>query len=259
VCAFTYSVMLKGTKAIKTNLTYMLPMMIAMSLINPVFNHKGVTTISYLPSGNPLTLESIYYGFAAAIMIASVICWFSCYNEVMGSDKFIYLFGKIIPSLSLIISMTLRFVPRFTAQLKVVNNAQKGMGRDVSRGGIIKRAKHGLDIVSIMITWSLDNAIETADSMKSRGYGLPKRTAFSIFTFDKRDKGALYFIMLSGIYTLIGSMMGGMYFRYFPSIKGADFSVFGVSVFISYLLLCVCPVIIEIWEAVRWRTLRSKI
>lgn len=259
VCAFTYSAMLKGTKAIKTNLTYMLPMMIAMSLINPVFNHEGVTTISYLPSGNPLTLESIYYGFAAAIMIASVICWFSCYNEVMGSDKFIYLFGKIIPSLSLIISMTLRFVPRFTAQLKVVNNAQKGMGRDASRGSIIKRAKHGLDIVSIMITWSLDNAIETADSMKSRGYGLPKRTAFSIFTFDKRDKGALSFIMLSGIYTLIGSMMGGMYFRYFPSIKGADFSVFGISVFISYLLLCMCPVIIEICEAVRWRTLRSKI
>ncbi len=259
VCAFTYSAMLKGTKAIKTNLTYMLPMMIAMALINPVFNHGGATIISYLPSGNPLTLESIYYGFAAAIMIASVICWFSCYNEVMGSDKFIYLFGKIIPSLSLIISMTLRFVPRFAAQLKVVNNAQKAMGRDMSRGSIIKRAKHGLDIVSIMITWSLDNAIETADSMKSRGYGLPKRTAFSIFTFDKRDKGALSFIMLSGIYTLIGSMMGGMYFRYFPSIKGADFSVFGISVFVSYLLLCVCPVIIEICEAVRWRALRSKI
>ena len=155
--------------------------------------------------------------------------------------------------------MTLRFVPRFATQLKVVNNAQKGMGRDVSRGSIIKRAKHGLDIVSIMITWSLDNAIETADSMKSRGYGLAGRTAFSIFTFDKRDKGALAFIMLSGIYTLIGNMMGGMDFRYFPSIKGADFSVFGISVFVSYLLLCMCPVIIEIWEAARWRALRSKI
>ena len=117
---FTYSVMLKGRKAIKTNLIYMLPMLLLMALINPAFNHEGVTIIEYLPSGNPLTLESIIYGLCAAIMIVSVICHFSCYNEVMTSDKFIYLFGKIIPAMSLIISMTLRFVPKFASQLKVV-------------------------------------------------------------------------------------------------------------------------------------------
>ena len=77
----------------------MLPMLVAMALINPAFNHEGVTIIDYLPSGNPLTLESIIYGLCAAIMIVSVICHFSCYNEVMTSDKFIYLFGKIIPAI----------------------------------------------------------------------------------------------------------------------------------------------------------------
>ncbi len=256
---FTYSVMLKGKKAIKTNLIYMLPMIVAMALINPAFNHEGVTIIDYLPSGNPLTLESIVYGLSAATMIVSVICHFSCYNEVMTSDKFIYLFGKIIPAMSLIISMTLRFVPKFSAQLKVVANAQRCMGRDVSNGSIIKRAKNGLNILSIMTTWSLENAIETADSMKSRGYGVPGRTAFSIFTFDKRDKKALCLIFLLGIYTLVGNLMGGMYFRFFPSMKMAEVSVFGISVFVAYLLLCVCPIIIEIWEVRKWKALRSKI
>ena len=216
---FTYSVMLKGRKALKTNLIYMIPTLIFASLINPAFNHEGVTIIEYLPSGNPLTLESVVYGLAAAMMIVSVICWFSCYTEIMTSDKFIYLFGRIIPSLSLIISMTLRFVPRFSAQLKVVANAQRCMGRDVSNGSIIKRAKHGLSILSIMTTWALENAIDTADSMKSRGYGHPGRTAFSIFNFDKRDRKAFLYIMVFGIYTLIGSLSGGMYFRYFPSIR----------------------------------------
>ncbi len=256
---FTYSVMLKGRKAIKTNLIYMLPMLLMMAIINPVFNHEGVTIIEYLPSGNPLTLESIVYGLCTAIMIVSVICHFSCYNEVMTSDKFIYLFGKIIPAMSLIISMTLRFVPKFTAQLKVVTHAQRCMGRDVANGSIIRRAKNGLNILSIMTTWSLENAIETADSMKSRGYGNPGRTAFSVFTFDKRDRKALVCILFLGIYTLAGNLMGEMYFSFFPSIKNAEISPFGISVFLAYLLLCICPIIIEIWEVRKWKALRSKI
>ena len=256
---FTYSVMLKGRKALKTNLIYMIPTLIFASFINPAFNHEGVTIIEYLPSGNPLTLESVVYGLAAAMMIVSVICWFSCYTEIMTSDKFIYLFGGIIPSLSLIISMTLRFVPRFSAQLKVVANAQRCMGRDVSNGSIIKRAKHGLSILSIMTTWALENAIDTADSMKSRGYGHPGRTAFSIFNFDKRDRKAFLYIMVFGIYTLIGSLSGGMYFRYFPSIRANDVSVFRLSVFVAYGALCMCPILIEIWEVRKWKAIESKI
>ncbi len=258
-CGFTYSVMLKGKKAIKINLIYMIPMVVAMALINPLFNHEGVTVIGYLPSGNPLTLESIIYGVCAAVMIASVICHFSCYNEVMTSDKFIYLFGKIIPAISLVFSMTLRFVPRFAAQLKVVTNAQKCMGRDVSGGSIIKRAKNGLNILSVMTTWALENSIETADSMKARGYGLPGRSSFSIFTFDKRDRKALICILLLGVYTFVGNLMGEIDFNFFPSVQWADVSVFGISVFLSYLLLCICPIIIELWEVRKWKALRSKI
>ena len=258
-CGFTYSVMLKGLKMIKTNLLYILPMMILAAVINPLFNHDGATILAYFKSGNPLTVESVIYGLCAALMIASVICHFSCYNAVLTSDKFIYLFGRIIPSLSLIISMTLRFVPRFAAQLKVVANAQKCMGRDISSGNIINRAKNGLNILSVMATWSLENAVETADSMKSRGYGIAGRTAFSIFSFDKRDVAALICILVFGIYTFIGNLFGGMYFRFFPSIKTVPLSIFSVSVFAAYLLLCLCPIIIEIREVIRWKALRSKI
>jgi len=259
VCAFSYSVLLKGKKAIRTNLSYMLPMMLATAIINPAFNHAGVTILTYLPGGNPLTLESIYYGFAAATMLVSVICWFSCWNEVMTSDKFIYLFGRIIPSLSLILSMTFRFVPKFSAQLKVVTNAQRCMGRDIASGGILHRAKCGIQILSIMITWSLENAIETADSMKSRGYGIPGRTAFSIFTFDKRDQKALLVILLLGCYILCGKLLGAMEFLYFPKIQTHEPSVFGISLFFAYLILCIYPVIIEIREVRKWNAIKSKI
>lgn len=258
VCSFTYSVMLKGKKQVKTNLIYMLPMLLMMALINPAFNHEGVTIIEYLPSGNPLTLESVIYGICAATMLISVICYFSCYNEVMTSDKFIYLFGKIIPSLSLVFSMTLRFVPKFAMQLKVMINAQRCMGCDVSNGSIIKRAKNGLKILSIMTTWALENAVETADSMKSRGYGIPGRTAYSIYTFDKRDAKALVCILFLGIYTFAGNLMGAMHFSYFPWIKADAVSLLSISTFLTYLLLCMCPIIIEIREVRRWKALKSK-
>ncbi len=259
VCGFIYSGILKGKKALKTSAVYMLMLMLAAALINPAFNHEGVTIIEYLPSGNPLTLESIIYGFSAAVMLVSVISWFSCYNEVMTSDKFIYLFGKIIPSLSLILSMTLRFVPKFSAQLKVVANAQKCLGRDVSDGSLVKRAKYGLSVLSIMLTWALENSVETADSMKSRGYGIPGRTAFSIFTFDKRDMSALICIVFLVIYVLAGSMSGEIAYRYFPTMKGAGVTLFGMSVFAAYTGLCMLPVIIELWEVRKWKSIKSKI
>ncbi len=254
----TYSVMLKGKKAIKTNLIYLLPIIFLMGVINPLFNHEGVTILGYFQNGNPLTLESIIYGFCAATMIVCVICHFSCYNEIMTSDKFIYLFGKIIPAMSLIISMTLRFVPKFYAQLKVVKNSQRCMGRDVSNGKIINRVKNGLNILSIMTTWAFENAIETADSMKSRGYGIPGRTAFSIYKFDNRDKKALTSIIFLGTYIFVGNLMGAMSFYYFPFIKSADISIYGVSVFIAYLFLCLFPVILDIWEVKKWKALMLK-
>ena len=83
--------------------------------------------------------------------------------------------------------MALRFVPRFLNQLGVIRNGQKAMGRDVSEGRLLDRIKYGLQMLSILVTWSLENAIETSDSMRSRGYGLRGRTAFSVYRFTKRD------------------------------------------------------------------------
>ncbi len=258
VCAFAYSAMQKGGSLAKRSLIYILPMLGIMALLNPVFNHKGATILGYLPSGNPLTMESIIYGFAAAVMLISIICWFSCFSEVMTSDKIVYLFGRVLPSVSLVFSMTLRFVPKFTAQLKAIVNVQKCLGRDMTGGSIVKRAKCGLSALSAATTWALENAVDTADSMKSRGYGLSGRTAFSIFRFDSRDKALFIAVMLLGIYVLFGSLNGVVHFSYFPYLSGAEPSLYGLSVFAAYTALCLCPVIIELWEVRRWKITESK-
>lgn len=258
LCSVMYSIILNGKKTLKF-IAMLLPLMLISALINPAFNHEGVTVIAYLPSGNPLTLESILYGIVAASMVATVICWFSCFNKIMTSDKFIYLFGRIIPSLSLILSMTFRFVPKFKEQVQEVSNAQKSMGRDTSEGSVFARVKNSIRILSAVITWSLENAVDTSDSMKSRGYGLTGRTAYSNYVFDKRDVTALIYLAVMITYFLIGVLLGKINYRYFPSMRGTDMSFYSTSIFISYIMICIMPIIIEIWEELKWRKLKSKI
>lgn len=256
-CAFTYSVYLNGRKAIRFNLIFMLPLLIITALLSPLFSHQGGTILTYLPDGNPLTLESIMYGIAAAVMLITVISWFSCFNSIMTSDKFIYLFGRIIPALSLILSMALRLVPRFKAQIKVISDAQKCVGRSVTNGNILQKARHGIRILSIMVTWALENAIETADSMKSRGYGLPGRTAFSIFRFDRRDGYAAVFILVCAAVVIAGVATGTYYFRYYPTIKG-EWGGATFIVFAAYIALGAFPIILNIKESLVWRRIESK-
>ena len=256
--AIAYSIQLSGKKAVRFSLAYMLPMTLMAAVINPAFNHEGATILTYLPTGNPLTLESIVYGVAAAAMLAAVVSWFNCYTAVMTSDKFIYLFGRVIPALSLVLSMTLRFVPKFKAQLHVVSEAQRCVGRDVSNGGTLQRVKNAITILSIMVTWSLENAIETADSMKSRGYGLPGRTAFSIYRFDDRDRALLLWLSFCGFYILCGWAAGGLGWRYYPTITGTDFGPFQISFHLVYLALCVTPVVLNKLEDRKWNHLRAK-
>lgn len=257
--AFAYSVKLGGKKSAVFELLCILPIIIASALLNPMFNHEGITILAYLPSGNPLTAESIFCGLGTALMLACVICLFSCFNRIMTSDKFMYLFGKLVPSLSLLLSMTLRFVPRFIERAKEISVSQDCIGRGIHDGGIIKRTKNALRQFSILITWSMENAIETADSMKSRGFGTGKRTAFSNFKFEKRDIYAVSAIFLIVAYILLGVKNDVFAFRYFPNIEIAEISPYSLSVFIAYMILFCMPIILEITEEIRWKKSESKI
>ena len=253
LCAAAFSIRLSGKSTLRPQLKFLLPTVLAVALINPAFSHAGVTILAYLPSGNPLTLESIVYGTAAAVMLAAVILWFSCFNVVMTTDKFVYLFGRVIPSMSLVLSMAFRFVPRFAAQFREVSEAQRCIGRDLSEGSAVERLKKAASIVSIMVTWSLENAAQTADSMKSRGYGLSGRTAFSVYRLDGRDKALLVWLLLCGFYIVCGWAAGGIEFQYYPMMEGTQLGVFQLSFMLAYLLLCLTPIVLDAVEDIKWK------
>ncbi len=253
-CSVAYLLWLRGGRGVRFTLLYMLPLMLLTAVINPLFNHRGVTILAYFSDGNPLTLESMLYGLGAAARLVAVVCWFSCYSEVMSSDKFVYLFGRLIPALSLLLSMTLRFVPRFNAQMKTVGEAQDGAGPR-RKGKLLPRLRRAVTVFSITVTWSLENAIETADSMRGRGYGLPGRTAYSIYRFDGRDRGLLGWFACGAAFIAAGALAGGTAWQFFPKTKGAPLNALTLLFPLCFAALCLTPIGLDAAAARKWKRL----
>ena len=94
IAALSYSFILNGVKkTMKQSFLFTLPGLLIVALLNPMFNHYGVTMLYYIESsGNWVTLEALVYGVVLGAVMFVVIQWFSCYNQIMTSDKFVYLF-----------------------------------------------------------------------------------------------------------------------------------------------------------------------
>lgn len=253
VGSISYLLILRGFSGVKGLLFGSFITFLLITLLNPLFNHQGVTILTYFRNGNPLTLESMIYGLSAGLLFISVILWFACHNEVMTSDRLMYLFGKMAPALSLVFSMSLRFVPLYKRRIKEIAFARAGIGRDASQGGLWRRIKEGLAIFSIFITWALESSIETADSMKARGYGLPGRTAFSLFRFHKRDLGMLLFIL--GVDGLLFYCFSTRVFKmvFYPAIKIAKFRFETGLGLVLFFILSMVPTGVCLWEEWKWK------
>ncbi|MDR3544023.1 MAG: energy-coupling factor transporter transmembrane component T [Desulfosporosinus sp.] len=252
ISALSFSLMLNGRRGLKLSLLFYLPMFLIIAISNPLFNHRGNTTLFFFMD-NPITLEAMLYGLCSAASLIAILAWFSCYNKVITADKFLYLFAKFIPAAALLITMTIRMISKLKYQLKTIANAQHTIGLDQSRGNLSERVKNGMRVISILLSWSMEEAIETADSMKARGYGLKNRTTFSLFKFDKRDGLVLGVIsVLAGI-CFAGYVLGYGTMQFYPSIRPLNFSTQAIVLYLVFAGLAFSPVIIEVRESYKWR------
>lgn len=234
------------------------PLFFLMAIINPLISHNGELVLFYL-NGNAVTVEAIVYGVAIAMMLVAVMLWFSCYNEVMTSDKFLYLFSKISPALALTVSISMRLVPRFTHQLGQIARAQKTIGMDYRTGSLTHRIKCIARILSVLITWALDNAIDTADSMKARGYGIGRRSTFSIFVLEGRDVRMLAVMGVLVAMNIVAGLYGATTFYFYPTFSSVQLDMLSVGFYCSYFVLLAIPLVVEARESLKWRSLKSSV
>ena len=277
ISSMAYYLKLSGKVGRKTVFRFLLPMLLFVILINSFFNHYGVTTLFVLPSGNNFTFEALVMGFVSGITVVSVIQWFFCYNEVVTEDKFMHIFGRILPKGALVVSMILRFVPLYRRRYKEISQARKYMGQNESNNFIVKM-KNTFKNIGILVSWSFENAIETADSMKARGYGLKGRTYYSRFQWHTGDMLAIIPLTLFDALIISGLVSDSAYCIYNPYViinppseSGTTyiinelnltinpFTILSIISLIAFTLLCFLPLIIDLKEDIKWHRLQSKI
>ena len=254
--AVAFFIMRNGLSHGKTHIFFWILFLI-LALANPLISHNGKTVL-FVMNHNPVTLEAVLYGLNSAAMIISVLYWMRSFTQIMTSEKLLYITGTLSPKLSLVMSMALRFVPMFSRQSEKINSTQTAMGL-YKDDNIIDDIKGRSRVFSVMVTWALENGIITADSMEARGFGTGRRTQMSRFRFRASD--IVFLLITLGLLAVTATAVGNnsLSFEFYPSISIKTPDISGVLGLITYCVMILMPMILELVVNLRWKFLRSAI
>lgn len=247
----------KGSRAVPM-LLGMIPLFLILTAVNPLFNHYGKRVL-FTIFGRPYTLEALLYGMVIAGMLVGALLWFSCYSAVMTTDKFTWLFGNLIPALSLILVMVLRLIPAYRRKAAQISGARHCIGKSPGATDHWKeKTVYGIATLSALTTWALEGAIVTADSMRSRGYGTAKRTSFQTYSLCTGEAGmAALGLVLFGV-TLWGAALGWTKASFTPVLEITSITGIRALGFFAYALCLLIPTLVNLREELKWKFLRSR-
>ncbi|NOU83442.1 energy-coupling factor transporter transmembrane protein EcfT [Paenibacillus sp. LMG 31459] len=240
-------------KALLRGLPFMLLMGGSVAVLNPLFSHRGAHILFYWLD-QPITLEAVLYGLIMMTVLLTIFIWFISYNYTVTTDKFMYLFAAAAPRTALLTLMALRFVPLFQRRLRQITLIQRLRGVDVRTGSLRKRMQDGMTLLKVLLTWSLEEALQTGDSMTARGYGVAKRSTYSIYKPDRQDKLILLVLTLSGMIALFFWLQGYGTLEIYPRMKSMDFGWQDAVMYGSFCLFVLLPAGLEGKEKWLWRS-----
>lgn len=229
-----------------------IPFILIISIFNPLFVHKGYTILFYL-NNNPVTLEAFAYGIINSIKIVTTIIWFKNYSIIISSEKIVYIFGKIVPSMAIIISIVSRLIPVLKYRLNLITVYKKNTGLVPYKLNYIEKIKFGCNSISILITWALESSIQTIYSMNARGFGFKNRTSFSIYKFLKKDFIYIFIVLILSIILITVNISGILQFNFYPFIDSLVISINSIILFVLYTILLFLPVIFNFKRILKWK------
>ena len=274
---------------LKNILKFFIPLTVMIMILNPVFNKTGVHRI-FIWNNFFVTYEAIAYGILMSLTLFIVILVCSSYNKSVSYQEMLYIFSKKLPIISMILIMALRFIPLLNSramEVKKLNNLKSNGINDeedftdsqVSLDEfdsnintdydskfvnkvksnkrivpIIREAKTLGKIMGITVSWSLEESMFTAKSMKARGYNSTKRTSYLSYKFGNADYAFLVIIAVTVSVIIFGLINGVGIISIYPSI---DFSFTDLPFNVYYLafIIFLLPLIyLEIKERILWKS-----
>ncbi len=227
---------------------------ILISIINQLFTANGSTVIFSLFDRH-FTLEALVYGMCAAGTFCAALQWLACFGAMFTDEKFMSLFSRLSPALTLLFSMVLKLIPELSGKLNRIKEDRRRIGR-IDAESVIDKVGASTEILSVTVGWAMESAADTAASMKARGYGCGKRTSFARYHFHTRDFLLLAFILLADALIVAALIKGKASAVFYPSIIMAPVSRITLAV---YAMLLFLPTIIYVSESLKWHISISKI
>ena len=107
---------------------------------------------------------------------------------------------------------------------------------------LIEKARNVGNIMGVTVSWSLEEAMFTAKSMKARGYNATQRSSYLSFHLKKADYCFIAFLIIVLAILVVGLTQGYGYINVYPSL---DFSFHDLPLNIYYLafVLLLMPLI----------------
>ena len=204
---------LKGVRAFFRAWALYLPLLFVLAAVNPFFSKKGLTLLFYV-GGTPYTLEALCYGFSAGMALVAAMQWFSALRLALPAGRFLALFSKIAPVTASMVSMVFRFLPETLQKSRAILDAKRSLG--AKEGGL--RGAAGFS--AALAAWSLEDSVETADSMRARGYGQGRRTSAHDLSLTLRDGAELLLLALLFACGVACAVRAGA-FRFYPRLRFA--------------------------------------
>ena len=129
----------------------------------------------------------------------------------------------------------------------------------MAQGNLPRRIHNFLHIQSIVVTWALENLVSTSDSMRSRGYSLKGRTAFSIYRFDNRDRSFVITLFFCFAVLLAGVLLDQTHILYDPEIVWNRITPPSFAFYGAYAFLCLLPLALQRMGEYRFKRLTAAV
>ncbi|WP_188725144.1 energy-coupling factor transporter transmembrane component T [Lentibacillus populi] len=238
-------------KAVRQWIPALLVMSTLIIVLNPFLVSRGTNILFYF-RGKQVTLEATIYGITMALTIVIILLLFISFNLILNGNRFLYIFARILPRTAFLTMLSIRFVPLLKKRLQEISAVQRIRGLSITEGSIRNRAKTGQLRTQILLTWSLDESMQTADSMKARGYGIGKKNPYIPYRLKKHDWGWMIALLALFSICIAGGALGYGKMIIYPKLGTLHFYPLDWVLFYAMLLLHSFPLIVEGREQLRW-------
>lgn len=216
------------------DIKYFIILVIIVTLTNPLFVSEG-KDILYQNSFIIITRQALIYGAVFGVLLATMLIWFKIMKKCISDSHIVYLFGSILPTLGLVISMCFNIISKLKIQYQKIKEANHHM---LAKNKFV----YYRNIFVILVTYGFESSLDMMNSMTARGYGKNKRTSFHLYTFKKDDLLKIIIIIVLNIFCWWGYLGYYQNFYYYPVIKTYQFQWFEILFILAYLALTAFPI-----------------